>query len=338
MTLPLFFLEHYALEPFAAGLQDRRREVVSKAAAKSLDSRFRGNDEPGQRQTAAVEEFLAHLQVERRMSAHTLDAYRRDLTALAEWSNAQSADITALQTEQLRAFVAAEHRRGLSPKSLQRRLSACRSFYRWLLRHSRIAASPADAIRAPKAPRKLPQVLDADEASRLVEVPTDVPLGLRDRALLELFYSSGLRLSELCALRWHDLAEGLVTVLGKGNKQRRVPVGSHARAALTAWRADQKAANYAPVFPGRNGPITPRAVQLRLKQLAIKQGMFKHVHPHLLRHSFASHVLESSGDLRGVQELLGHADIATTQIYTHLDFQHLAKVYDAAHPRAKRKR
>jgi integrase/recombinase XerC len=285
-------------------------------------------------------DFLAHLQVERRMSAHTLDAYRRDLDALAAWASAQGVDIVALQTEQLRTFIASEHRRGLSPKSLQRRLSACRSFYRWLLRHGRIQASPADAIRAPKAPRKLPQVLDADEATRLVEVPTDVPLGLRDRALLELFYSSGLRLSELCALHWHDLdlANGLVTVLGKGNKQRRVPVGSHARNALQAWCDAQKPMNDAPIFPGRNGPISPRAVQLRLQQLAVKQGLSKRVHPHLLRHSFASHVLESSGDLRGVQELLGHADIATTQIYTHLDFQHLAKVYDAAHPRAKRKR
>jgi integrase/recombinase XerC len=288
---------------------------------------------------AAIDGFLEHLAVERQMSPHTLDAYRRDLSALAAWTQAQSLDAIALHGEQLRAFVASEHRRGLSPKSLQRRLSACRSFYRWLLRHGRIAASPADAIRAPKAPRKLPQVLDADEAARLVEVPTDVPLGLRDRALLELFYSSGLRLSELCGLRWRDLdlADGLVTVLGKGRKQRSVPVGSHARAALAAWREDRKPDSDTPIFPGRNGPITPRAVQLRLCQLAQRQGLFKRVHPHLLRHSFASHVLESSGDLRGVQELLGHADIATTQIYTHLDFQHLARVYDTAHPRAKRK-
>jgi len=290
---------------------------------------------------APVEEFIAHLQVERRMSPHTLDAYRRDLAALVGWADADGIhDLAALQTGQLRAFVAAEHRRGLSPKSLQRRLSACRSFYRWLLKNGRIAASPAGSLRAPKAPRKLPQVLDADEAQALVEVPTDVPLGLRDRALLELFYSSGLRLSELCALRWRDLdlADGLVTVLGKGSKQRSVPVGSHARNALAAWRAGQPPASAeAPVFPGRNGPITPRAVQLRLRLLAQRQGLFKRVHPHLLRHSFASHVLESSGDLRGVQELLGHADIATTQIYTHLDFQHLAKVYDAAHPRARRK-
>lgn len=290
---------------------------------------------------ATVEGFLAYLQVERRMSAHTLDAYRRDLLSLAEWADAQGiSDLASLQGEQLRSFVASEHRRGLSPKSLQRRLSACRSLYTWLLKQGRIAANPAAGLRAPKAPRKLPQVLDPDEAIQLVEVPVDAPLGLRDRALLELFYSSGLRLSELCALHWRDLdlEGGFVTVLGKGNRQRIVPVGSHAVRALLAWRDERKGDNTAPVFPGRNGgPISQRAVQIRLKQIAQRQGLFKHVHPHMLRHSFASHILESSGDLRGVQELLGHADIATTQIYTHLDFQHLAKVYDAAHPRAKRR-
>ena len=274
------------------------------------------------------------------MSPHTLDGYRRDLDGLNTWAADNGADVDTLHTEQLRTFIASEHRRGLSPKSLQRRLSACRSFYRWLLRHGRIAANPAQPIRAPKAPRKLPQVLDPDEAKALVEVPTDAPLGLRDRALLELFYSSGLRLSELCALKWHDLdlEDGLVTVIGKGNKQRRVPVGSFARAALKEWKADQGAQSDAFVFPGRNGPISARGVQARLRTLAQRQGLFKRVHPHLLRHSFASHVLESSGDLRGVQELLGHADISTTQIYTHLDFGHLSKVYDAAHPRAKRKK
>ena len=289
----------------------------------------------------AVEAFLSYLQVERRMSAHTLDAYRRDLAALAQWCDAQGAgEPLALATDQLRAFIAAGHRRGLSPRSLQRRLSAIRSFYAWLLKRGTIGSSPAAGLRAPKAPRKLPQVLDADEAVRLVELPTDAPLGLRDRALLELFYSSGLRLSELCALRWRDFdADGsMVTVLGKGSRQRRVPVGSFARKALAEWRAEQGGDEAAPVFPGRGGgPITPRAVQYRIRQLAVRQGLFKPVHPHMLRHSFASHVLESSGDLRGVQELLGHADLGTTQIYTHLDFQHLARVYDGAHPRAKRK-
>ena len=287
-----------------------------------------------------VAEFLRHLEVERQGSAHTLDAYRRDLAALQAWADRQGHELVAPDTSALRAFVAAEHRRGLSPKSLQRRLSACRSLYRWLLRQGRIAASPAEVVRAPKAPRKLPQVLDVDEAMQLVEVATDAPLGRRDRALLELFYSSGLRLSEACALKWRDLDfdQGLVSVLGKGNKQRIVPVGSHACTALRDWRAESGGDGDAPVFPGRGGkPLTARAVQLRFKQLAMKQGVLKRIHPHLLRHSFASHVLESSGDLRGVQELLGHADIATTQIYTHLDFQHLARVYDAAHPRARRK-
>ncbi|WP_051247338.1 tyrosine recombinase XerC [Thermomonas fusca] len=285
-----------------------------------------------------IADFLAHLAVERQSSAHTLDAYRRDLAALAGWANGR--DLLALDGNDLRAFVAAEHRRGLSPKSLQRRLSACRSLYRWLLKQGRLPASPAEGVRAPKPPRKLPQVLDVDEAVQLVQLPTDAPLGLRDRALLELFYSSGLRLSEVCMLRWGDLdfEAGLVTVLGKGSKQRIVPVGSHARRALLDWREASAGSGAGFVFPGRGGArISARAIQLRIKQLALRQGMFKRIHPHLLRHSFASHVLESSGDLRGVQELLGHADIATTQIYTHLDFQHLAKVYDAAHPRAKRK-
>ena len=288
---------------------------------------------------AAIAQYLDHLAVERQLSPNTLDGYRRDLDALDDFARAQGRDLEALGTEDIRGFIATGHRGGLSPKSLQRRLSAVRSFYRWLLRRGRVKANPADALRAPKAPRKLPQVLDPDEAKALVEVPTDAPLGLRDRALLELFYSSGLRLSELCALRWRDLdlGDGLVTVLGKGRKQRTVPVGSHACRALADWRNETGAAAEQPVFPGRNGPITPRAVQLRLRRLAQRQGLFKRVHPHLLRHSFASHVLESSGDLRAVQELLGHADIATTQIYTHLDYQHLAKVYDAAHPRAKRK-
>ena len=304
--------------------------VVPAALAQSLDT------------------FIDHLRVERRMSAHTLDAYRRDLSGLAAWLGGQGIDAwEGLPQELLRGYVAGLHRgdpRGgrapLSGKSLQRHLSAVRSFYRWLHRDTPGASGPAAGLRAPKAPRRLPQVLDADEMTALVEVPDDTVDGKRDRAMLELFYSSGLRLSELCGLRWRqlDLADGLVTVHGKGGKQRSVPVGRPARAALQAWRDVRPAANDAPVFPGRGGaPISPRTVQHRLRLLAQRQGLFKRVHPHLLRHSFASHVLESSGDLRGVQELLGHADIATTQVYTHLDFQHLAKVYDGAHPRAKRK-
>ena len=288
-----------------------------------------------------LEAFLGYLSVERRLSANTLEAYRRDLSDLAAWMLGQGIESWgALRQETLRSYVAGAHRRGLSGKSLQRRLSAVRSFYRHLNRSITSELNPAMGLRAPKSARKLPQVLDADEMTRLVEVPTDTPLGVRDRAMLELFYSSGLRLSELCGLRWRalDLADGLVTVTGKGGKTRVVPVGSHARTALQAWRDESRPGPDAPVFPGRAGaPINPRTVQLRLRALAQQQGLFKRVHPHLLRHSFASHVLESSGDLRGVQELLGHADIATTQIYTHLDFQHLAKVYDAAHPRARRK-
>jgi len=310
-----------------------------------------GRESGGQALDATLGRFLDHLAVEKHASPHTLDAYRRDLAALRGWATAQGfADWAALDGLALRAFVADEHARGLSPPSVQRRLSACRALFRWLLKHGDIGADPSAGLRGPKAPRKLPQVLDADEVGQLVEVPDDAPLGLRDRAMMELFYSSGLRVSELCALRWGDLdlAGGEVRVLGKGRKTRIVPVGRHAREALAAWAASEAASpspsstpmpiGARPVFPGRDGgPITPRAVQKRVRELAMRQGVWKRVHPHLLRHSFASHVLESSGDLRGVQELLGHANIATTQIYTHLDFQQLAKVYDAAHPRAKRK-
>jgi integrase/recombinase XerC len=292
--------------------------------------------------------FLAHLAVERRMSPHTLDGYGRDLAALCDWLDARGLGAwDKLDGETLRAFVASEHRRGLGATSLQRRLSACRSFFAWQVRRGELLANPASGLRAPKAPRKLPGVLDPDEMTRLVEVPDADAIGKRDRALLELMYSSGLRLAEVCGLRWRelDLDAGMVRVTGKGSKMRIVPVGRHACAALLAWRAESAVASAAahadaglPVFPGRGGAaISPRAIQLRVRKLAQQQGIWKRVHPHLLRHSFASHVLESSGDLRGVQELLGHADIATTQIYTHLDFQHLAKVYDAAHPRAKRK-
>jgi integrase/recombinase XerC len=290
---------------------------------------------------ARIGAYLHHLTVERQLAGNTVENYRRDLLALAAWMRGNGLPgFAGLHGEALRGFIASEHRRGLSAKSLQRRLSALRSFFLHLLKHGELAGNPAQGLRAPKAPRKLPQVLDADEMTRLVEVATDSPLGRRDRAMLELFYSSGLRLSELCALRWGelDLREGLVRVTGKGAKTRLVPVGSHARVALAEWQAEGAPAADAFVFPGRaGGAISPRAVQLRLRQLAQQQGIWKRVHPHLLRHSFASHVLESSGDLRGVQELLGHADIATTQIYTHLDFQHLAKVYDSAHPRARRK-
>ena len=289
-----------------------------------------------------VEAWLARLGSERKASPHTLNGYRRDLDKLLRYMQQQR--LTAfeqLQPQHMRGFVAAEHRAGLSPKSLQRLLSSCRSLFRQLTREALLSHDPLAGVRGPKVHRKLPQVLDVDEATALVEGDRhDDALSVRDRAMLELFYSSGLRLSELTGLRWLDLDldAGEVRVLGKGSKTRIVPVGRHAVAALRALGDVEGRAPESAVFRGRGGAaISPRTVQARLKQLALRQGFAKRVHPHLLRHTFASHMLESSGDLRAVQELLGHADIATTQIYTHLDFQHLAKVYDAAHPRARRK-
>lgn len=288
-----------------------------------------------------VARFLDHLTVERRLSPRTVAAYGEDLAQLAAFLAARGGATAwrRIGSDSIRAFVAAQHRGGVSARSLQRRLSAFRSFYRWLLREGRASTNPADGVRAPKVARKLPNVLDADEVAAFIELPPDAPLATRDRALLELFYSSALRVSELCGLRWEslDLEQGLVRVLGKGERTRIVPVGRRALVALAAWRRETGGAATQPVFPGRKGPISVRAVQARLKVWARRQGVWKRVHPHLLRHSCASHMLESSGNLRAVQEMLGHADIATTQIYTHLDFQHLARVYDAAHPRARRK-
>lgn len=289
-----------------------------------------------------IDEWLRRLQAERAPSRHTLAAYRRDLDKLTGWMREQGLDdLTALGPEQMRGFIAAQHRRGLAPSSLQRLLSSCRGLFAWLVREGRIDHDPCAGVRGPRTRRKLPQVLDVDEASALVEVAPEGALGTRDRAMLELFYSSGLRLSELVGLHWGDLDldEGMVRVLGKGSKTRIVPVGRQAVTALRALAAgDPEHAAAAPVFKGRRGvALSTRAVQKRMKQLALRQGIARNVHPHLLRHSFASHMLESSGDLRAVQEMLGHADIGTTQIYTHLDYQHLAKVYDGAHPRAKRK-
>jgi integrase/recombinase XerC len=288
-----------------------------------------------------VEQWLARLADERHASPHTVAGYRRDLAKLLRFMQEQHlASFDALDANRLRTFIAGEHRDGLAPKSLQRLLSSCRSLFRQLNREGQLAGDPLLGVRGPKVRRKLPQVLDVDEAAALVETDSGGRLALRDRAMLELFYSSGLRLSELVGLRWLDLNldDGEVRVLGKGGKTRIVPVGRHAVAALRALGAEEGMATDSPIFRGRGGaPINPRTVQLRMKTLALQQGIPKHIHPHLLRHTFASHMLESSGDLRAVQELLGHADIATTQIYTHLDFQHLARVYDAAHPRAKRK-
>ncbi|HWS40141.1 MAG TPA: tyrosine recombinase XerC [Arenimonas sp.] len=291
---------------------------------------------------ACIAQYLSYLSIERQASKHTVSNYTRDLQAWQDYcSTNHLLDPNAVQFAHVQQFMAQEHRSGLAAKSVQRRLSAVRSLFAYLTRQSIIKDNPSNGLRPPKAPRKLPQVLDVDEAVRLVELPTDGALGMRDRAMLELLYSSGLRVSELCSLTWRqlDLEDCLVTVLGKGGKTRIVPVGSHAVKALKDWHQQSAPNSSAPVFPGRGGAVmSTRAVQLRMRHLAQQQGIWKRVYPHLLRHSFASHMLESSSDLRSVQELLGHADIATTQIYTHLDFQRLATVYDAAHPRAKRKK
>jgi integrase/recombinase XerC len=288
-----------------------------------------------------VDAFLAQLRVERRYSPSTIDHYGRALATLVEFAESHAiARWRDLRPTQVQGLLASEHRRGLAPASLRSLASAWRSFFRWLAREGEVDVNPATGLRSPRVQRKLPQVLDADEMAALVEVPGDDAEAVRDRALLELLYSSGLRVSELCGVRWRDLDGdgGFVRVTGKGSKTRIVPVGSKALAALAALKAQDLPDEADPLVRGRGGkPLTPNGVRVRLKKRAQQQGVWKRVYPHLMRHSCASHVLESSGDLRAVQELLGHADIGTTQIYTHLDFQHLAKVYDAAHPRAKRK-
>jgi integrase/recombinase XerC len=288
-----------------------------------------------------IEGFAAYLRIERRYSPATLANYTRSLQRLREFLAAQGVRRwREARSEQIQALIAKSHRSGLSPGSLRDMLSAYRSFYRWLAREGVAATNPAIGVRSPKAPRKLPQVLDVDEVGALLDFPANDPEAVRDRALLELLYSSGLRVSELTSVRWRDLDmdEGLIRVTGKGSKTRIVPVGGKAIAALQALREQDRPGADDPLVRGRLGkPLSPAAVRTRLKRRAKDQGVWKRVYPHLLRHSCASHVLESSGDLRAVQELLGHADIGTTQIYTHLDFQHLAKVYDAAHPRARRK-
>jgi integrase/recombinase XerC len=289
----------------------------------------------------AVEKFLGYLRHERRYSPATLDNYARSLAALRNHAEVLRVPRWRdLRSEQVQTFIAGEHRRGLAPGTLKHNLAAFRSFFRYLAREGEAATNPALGVRSPKVPRKLPQVLDVDEVSALLDFPPGDPDAARDRALLELLYSSGLRVSELTDLRWRDLDlhDGLVRVTGKGSKTRIVPVGRKAIAALETLREQDRPDADDPLVRGRLGkPLTPNGVRARLKRRAKDQGVWKRVYPHLLRHSCASHVLESSGDLRAVQELLGHADIGTTQIYTHLDFQHLARVYDAAHPRAKRR-
>jgi len=295
-------------------------------------------------QSAWIDRFVSHLTHERRVSAHTAAAYRRDLRMLLGFCERRGIhEWSALDNFQVRAFAAAEHSSGLAPRSIQRRLSAARTFNEFLMREGCCTHNPALDVRAPKTKKRLPSTLDADQMGRLLAFRVDDTLSTRDKAILELFYSSGLRLAELVGLDLNavDLKDRTVRVDGKGGKTRIVPIGRFAVSALQKW-LDERAAlpkrEDAAVFMGRGGRrLTPRAVQLRVNIWARRQGLGVHVHPHMFRHSFATHLLESSSDLRGVQELLGHADISTTQIYTHLDFQHLAKVYDAAHPRARRR-
>jgi integrase/recombinase XerC len=289
---------------------------------------------------ADIDRYIAHLQREKQYSPHTLDAYRRDLAQFAEglaivqWS--------AVRTDHVRSHLNALHRHGRATRSIQRALSCVRSFLRYLDRTGGVQGNAASVVRAPKSRRKLPRLLDTDLTSQLLNFTPKNALESRDAAMIELFYGSGLRLAELVALDVKDLelGEGFVTVTGKGRKVRQVPLGSFCVNALRAHLAHRDAVDpSAPVFTGRrDARISTRAVQARLKQVGKRQLGSDALHPHMLRHSFASHLLESSGDLRAVQELLGHADISTTQIYTHLDFQHLAKVYDASHPRAKQRR
>jgi integrase/recombinase XerC len=274
--------------------------------------------------------------------ARTREAYLRDVAVLK--ALAGEAAITKLPPETLRRFLATLHARGLSGRSLARVLSGWRAFYRFVLeRDPRLKDNPCGGLRAPKAVRRLPSALSPDQASHLVAIEGDDALAVRDRALFELAYSSGLRLSELAGLDLGavDLITGEVRVWGKGAKERIVPVGRAARDAIRVWLAARAGLPHGDphaLFVARSGRrISPRAIESRLATWAIKRGLTQHVHPHMLRHSFASHVLQSSGDLRAVQEMLGHASIASTQVYTHLDFQYLAKVYDQAHPRAKAK-
>jgi len=289
-----------------------------------------------------VEAFVRHLEKERRLSPHTVSAYRRDLSSLTQFCERASLGIDSLDSLAVRQFAAESHRRGASPRSIARQLSAVRGFLAFMVRVDIIQSNLATSVQAPKASRRLPATLDADQVASLLTLAGDDELTVRDRAMLELFYSSGLRLAELVGVDLGDLdfPDRTVRVTGKGNKARVVPVGRYALEALEAWlvvRATIARAEESALFVSRRGTrLAPRSVQARLKHWARRQGTPVGVHPHMLRHSFASHMLESSGNLRAVQELLGHASISTTQVYTHLDFQHLAQIYDKAHPRARR--
>jgi len=303
--------------------------------------------------TPHVERYLTHLRVERRLAQRTLAIYEDALLRLAGQAEAAGVELAQVQPQHVRRWAAQLHAGGLSPRSVALALSAWRGLFRWLGRNGVVTLNPADGVRAPKAAKPLPKALSVDHSVALVEhrgSGSDPALEARDTCIVELLYGSGLRIAELVGLDvqasaeargWVDLPGGEAHVLGKGSKRRSVPVGSAARAALQAWlplRTTLAKVGQPALFVGRHGTrLTPSQIRSRLRLRAVQAGIPSHVHPHMLRHSFASHLLQSSGDLRAVQELLGHANIATTQVYTKLDFQHLAKVYDAAHPRAKRK-
>ena len=290
------------------------------------------------------EKFILHLETERRLSQHTITSYRKDLSTLESYCiEKQVSSWADLRPHHIRSFISSIFIEGLGPRSIQRRLSGIRSFMNHLLRENLIKNNPSDGIKTPKAPRKLPDVLDVDQINQLLNITKEDPISLRDKAILELLYSSGLRLSELVTMNPVDLnlQDKSLTVIGKGNKRRMLPIGSKAVQAIRAWldvRGQLANLDEEALFVGNRGTrLSRRSVQSRLNHWAKKNGLKKDVYPHLLRHSFATHLLEASGDLRAVQELLGHSDIATTQIYTHLDFQHLAETYDKAHPRSGKK-
>ncbi|MBV1907251.1 MAG: tyrosine recombinase XerC [Pseudomonadales bacterium] len=286
-----------------------------------------------------IAKYLDVLEHQKQYSKHTINAYRRDLFQFASFTEATS--LVDCQAHHIQSFINFLHRKNLSPRSIQRCLSSIRACFSYLKKHRLIKNNPATSLHAPRKQNKLPRLLDTDQAAKLLDFKPTSKIAIRDKAILELFYSSGLRLSELVGINISDLnlKEGFVTVTGKGNKSRQVPLGRHANTALENWLQHRQYTSIdVPVFTGRNeNRISPRTIQMRLKHYGKQQLKDTSLHPHMLRHSFASHMLESSGDLRSIQELLGHSDISTTQIYTHLNFQHLTQVYDIAHPRAKRK-
>ncbi len=296
-------------------------------------------------QQQQIDLFLNYLTQEKRFSSHTVVAYQRDLEKLTCFCHQQALSTWhAVKPRHIRQFVVQLHQQGISGRSIQRLLSAVRRFYQFLLRENLVSYNPAQAIKAPKSAKRLPATLDADQMNRLLDFANEVnSIAIRDQAMMELFYSSGLRLAELASLNLCDIdfASRLVHVMGKGNKARIVPVGRQAVNALKRWLLQRQALKFfdqTALFISQQGRrLGVRSIQKRLKCWGRKQDISDNVHPHRLRHAFASHLLESSGDLRAVQELLGHADIATTQVYTHVDFQHLANVYDASHPRARKK-